>query len=270
MLLENPVLRRSELVSLWVEAFGDDAGFIDPIFDTVDDLKVFAHKEDGRIVSALYLLDAGLNHNGRSYDGFYVYSCATLRSFRGRGFLSALVEEAKSFAKEEKKDFLSLVPGSRSLYDFYGKLGFQTAMHKFLTENVCFVSAAETDCIKKLTKEEYFSKRAGTDDSFVWAESSVGYVDRTLAYDDFVYCSGNGFIFLYNSVSGQVCDLIADSEKDHTEAVAGIRARFKDGLRSLDGNHGKVMVPYGMLCPLCEELRRDWEPGDIYMNIAME
>jgi hypothetical protein len=57
--------------------------------------------------------------------GCYVYACATLPQCRRKGYMKALLDAAFEKAQNEKAFGLILIPSHPSLFDFYGKCGFQ-------------------------------------------------------------------------------------------------------------------------------------------------
>jgi predicted acetyltransferase len=84
-----------------------------------------AYRENGRIVSMLFLIPCYWN----DIAGYYVYACATLPQFRGKGYMGALLDAAFEKARNEKMFGLILIPSSPPLFDFYKKYGFQTFSH---------------------------------------------------------------------------------------------------------------------------------------------
>jgi predicted acetyltransferase len=59
-----------------------------------------------------------------------MYACCTLPAYRGKGFMSVLIEESFQLATERGIEFLVLVPAEPSLYDYYSKFGFETKFYK--------------------------------------------------------------------------------------------------------------------------------------------
>jgi hypothetical protein len=81
--------------------------------------------------------------------GYYVYACATLPQYRGKGFMKALLDAAFAKAQNEKAFGLVLIPSAPSLFDFYGKYGFQIFSH--IAEHTFFEKEATGDgfdCVK--------------------------------------------------------------------------------------------------------------------------
>lgn len=122
---------KPELFALWQEAFGDGEEDIQLCFDTVFTREnTVVAVSDGRTVSALYLIEAEIVHEGIAYKAYYVYAAATLMGFRRQGIMSGLLDYACALAKERGFCYLFLHPASEELYGYYEKCGFETAFFK--------------------------------------------------------------------------------------------------------------------------------------------
>ena len=112
------------LADLWKEAFADSEDFINGFFETAFSPEhTLCIKDEGRVVSALYILDC-------SFEGepiAYIYAVATAEQYRGRGLARRLMESAYEILKEKGYAGAILVPGSKELFAMYGKLGYRTA-----------------------------------------------------------------------------------------------------------------------------------------------
>ncbi len=103
------------IIRLWNEAFGDSREEIESILcRTLSRTVVCVESET--VCGMLTLLPVRLENK----NGFYVYAVATLKSCRGQGISTKLL----NFAKNLNADFLVLVPQSDSLFGFYEKRGF--------------------------------------------------------------------------------------------------------------------------------------------------
>ena len=84
-------------------------------------------EEDGKLAAMLFLLPGTLD--GR-LGAEYVYAVATLPEYRSRGYAAELTQWAAEIARSEGKAALCLCPATESLYDYYGKQGFQLAFRR--------------------------------------------------------------------------------------------------------------------------------------------
>lgn len=120
-----------KIVTLWHEAFGDGE----------DEIKFFlanrfrpentvVYEINGEIASMLFLLEGKMSINGIDYDSYYLYAACTLKKYRGRGFMGELLRFAEKIASERNINFICLLPGESSLYDFYERFGYKTAFAK--------------------------------------------------------------------------------------------------------------------------------------------
>lgn len=122
----------ASLKKLWFNVFGDEEEYIDLFFTKAYyHSDTFAEMLDGEIVSALYLLKADIKFGGSIYKGRYLYAAATLPEYRSRGYMAKLINEALSFAENERLDFIALVPADEGLYSYYKRFGFNEAMYKY-------------------------------------------------------------------------------------------------------------------------------------------
>ena len=112
-----------ELKSIWLEVFdeADSDKYADMFLLHHSDYSGLACREEGKIVSMLFLIPCFWD----GVAGYYVYACATLPQFRGEGYMKMLLDAAFEKAQKEKAFGLVLIPANLSLFDFYGKCGFQ-------------------------------------------------------------------------------------------------------------------------------------------------
>lgn len=137
------------LRTLWQEAFGDGDDFLNLFFATAFDTeRSRCVKVNGAIAAALYWFDC-------SYEGAriaYMYAVATAKAFRGRGFCSALMEDAHRHAASLGYEGVILVPGNRELFRFYERLGYATC--GYVSEFSCLASDVKTE-LRELDAGEY-------------------------------------------------------------------------------------------------------------------
>lgn len=113
-----------ECRSLYREAFGDeDTEFEKALFDNCFKYCKFI-KENEKIVSMLFLLPTVLKTKAHSLDCKYIYAAATLKEYRGKGYMSRLIKEFQTDIP------LFLKPANDGLIKYYEKLGFKTICAK--------------------------------------------------------------------------------------------------------------------------------------------
>ena len=115
----------------WRLSFGDTDDYLDFFFG-----RRFVPEETlvaavgGRVVSQLFLLPVPLRTQAGMLSADYLFAAATRPDHRGMGIMSALMHEARLFCEKRKRDAVVLMPGTRQLYSFYAKLGFETAFSR--------------------------------------------------------------------------------------------------------------------------------------------
>ncbi len=93
------------------------------------DGKLLYAEQDEKIVSMGILLPCLLSKR----RGYYLYALCTAPAYRRRGYLRALIEEARAVSIEDNMAFMLLIPADKGLFATYRRLGF--AMPISLTAN---------------------------------------------------------------------------------------------------------------------------------------
>ncbi len=101
-----------DIILLWHEAFGDNAEEIRFFSDNVRDADCLMYYENDEPGAMMYLVSCMAD--GRACR--YIYAACTAKKFRGRGFMTALIDYCI-----ESKIAVCLIPAEDSLVDFYTK-----------------------------------------------------------------------------------------------------------------------------------------------------
>lgn len=112
----------ADVLDIWAGAFGDAPEAVcDMLSDFVGEGNLYVAGE-GR---ADAILSAVPCHAG-GVRGAYFFALATRPEARGRGLMAGLMAGAERRAAEAGLGFACLIPASRSLFDYYGRLGYET------------------------------------------------------------------------------------------------------------------------------------------------
>ncbi|MDD4134401.1 MAG: GNAT family N-acetyltransferase [Eubacteriales bacterium] len=115
------------LYALWQEAFEADAREAEYFFSRrLRREYTLVALDEGRVLGMLSMLPISLVVSGKSYPARYVFAVATLRQFRGQGLSSQLLDAAHQHMTVSGEAASVLVPARPSLFDFYGKRGYET------------------------------------------------------------------------------------------------------------------------------------------------
>lgn len=120
-----------DIISLWKEAFGDTEDEI--MFFISNKYKpenTLVYEADGQIVSMLFLLEGEMKINNSRYPSYYLYAACTLNKYRGKGFMSSLLDFAEKTAYDRGYYYICLLPASKSLYTYYEKYGYKPLFKK--------------------------------------------------------------------------------------------------------------------------------------------
>ena len=124
------------LIKIWVVAFGDPPAHIEFIFDNLLSPADILVKVDDRGSPAATLVTKEVRFisGGQSFAGAYVMGVATLPKHRGKGYASALVQEADVRLKAAGRELACLLPANMGLFDFYAARGYHTKFYYKLLE----------------------------------------------------------------------------------------------------------------------------------------
>lgn len=112
---------REQIIQLWCDVFKEDSREDVAFFlDNKKNISCLGYFEKEKLLSMLFLVDCSYG----TLKGKYVYAVCTNEAFRGRGFSTSLILEAK----RHMGDFLWLIPANDSLFGFYKKAGFETKL----------------------------------------------------------------------------------------------------------------------------------------------
>lgn len=192
----------NDIVVLWNEAFGDSE----------DDIKFFLDSRyipenavvcetDGRIVSALFLLDGMMHINGKDYSSYYLYAACTSKDFRGKGIMSDMLGFTKSLSVSRNKQFIILKPGEESLYGYYEKFGYKSVFtKKTIKINDNFNAVEEIKSENNFLSDILISRDnlLNKTDYFRWDSDAIEFaISHHIHFGGECFLSKNGYIFYY-------------------------------------------------------------------------
>ena len=118
----------NRLRELWKVCFGDEDWYIDGFFrGRYRPGQAMTLRSGGEIVSMLLVFSREMrNPAGQALTLRYVYAFCTHPDAQGRGFGRRLLAWTEGRAARTGARGVVMVPGERSLFDFYGTLGYET------------------------------------------------------------------------------------------------------------------------------------------------
>lgn len=132
----------TELRTLWKEAFGDTDAFLDTFFSTA-----FAPERclcilmEHSVAAALYWFECEYQKKPLAY----IYAVATAKACRGMGLCRQLLAATHATLRQQGYIGALLVPGSKTLFDFYKKNGYKTTCYRHI-ENYSLYTHINTSC----------------------------------------------------------------------------------------------------------------------------
>lgn len=145
-----------KLKALWKTAFDDSKESLDYFFqNTASPERVLAAFEEGKPISALYMLESDILIDKKEYSAYYIYAVCTHSDFRGKGLMKSLFEELFKVAKSRNIDYLFLVPEEEYLFNIYEKLGFKNGF-SYSEETL---SRKDFNCIENIKNQKLTYKK---------------------------------------------------------------------------------------------------------------
>lgn len=162
-----------ELKALWKEAFFDTDEYIDVFFDTAYSESRCLIAEENGVAAMLYWFDASYLDTRVAY----FYAIATKITHRGKGICARLMDEAHKRLKDLGYSYAMLVPGSKGLFDFYKKLGYEISTYIDTIE--CDAKEGKIE-IREISGEEYAALRRKylPENSVIQENENIKYLEK--------------------------------------------------------------------------------------------
>lgn len=250
-----------QLKKLWLSCFEEREDAVGLFFQQ-NFYHAYVCEADGRIVSALYLIDCTLNGD----RAHYLCGAATLPAYRSKGFMSALIRCALQDARRRGDRFSLLYPASDALYGFYAGFGYQpTSAQKSA------ILSADTDrmVIGGLPDLQTLQTGCFQKDFLFWgsdyirfAASYYGCYGAKTAHSEnaFAIFEPDGdFAEVYYALYREPQDLKALMK---TESIERFRLAAPADSELFDG---EIIRPHGMILPL----DGGQAPENVYIGITL-
>lgn len=175
---------RKELAYLWQVCFDDSQRpvnyFFDNYFNTHNCLVGLI---DGKAAAAVHLLPAHMITKDGLVNAHYIYAAATMPEYRGKGYMSRLINAAAYTGRNRGDQYSFLLPANEELYRFYEKLNymryFKIRQLTLSHEELCSVAASGKRRHVQLKNKQItavrnaqLSKQYG---SIIWDTKAVAY-----------------------------------------------------------------------------------------------
>lgn len=138
--------------------FGDTALFLDLLFQSKYDDNVVVCDDNGVIVGSAFLFPATMD--GKPIT--YIYGCATLPSYRGKGIMQNILEFSYQHICSRDEIGVFLVPATPDLFLYYKKRGFSDFFYHKKTQFELFeykVKLEKQFTFTRITPHEYYELR---------------------------------------------------------------------------------------------------------------
>ncbi len=276
--IDHPYLK-----ALWQEVFGDPKEAVDAYFALRHkDENMLVEVFEGTVAGMLTMLPVTLSSSRGDFPARYIYAVATAPAFRNRGISTRLLDYAHLEMQKKGEAAAILVPATPSLFDFYGKRGYQTAF----ALNILHLSAAslppfpENSRIEPCSSGEYARLR---DAAFVksrlyarWNTSDIRYAMETFGEAGGVtklsLGRGEGCAAWERQGDGVLIRELALAGMDIPTAVSLLHGQLGASgytLRLMEGSFaGAETQPFGMIRWLIAEPELAGAPP--YLSLALD
>lgn len=257
-----------KIVTLWHEAFGDGEDEI--MFFLANKFRpenTLVYEFNGEIASMLFLLEGKMSINGKIFYSYYLYAACTLKKYRGRGFMGELLRFAEKIAAERNINFICLLPGESSLYEFYERIGYKTAFSKKtlkitsadIDENFDPIEIKADNNLVELKKlrENALNKT----DHFIWDNQAINYaVNQNKMYGGKTVIACNGYL-LYSIESRKIFVKEFTFSSEYLKSLSALLLKNENAdeiiyhlpMTFQPNIGGYEVIPGGMLLPLNSE-----------------
>ncbi len=117
------------LTDLWCRCFGDTESDVREFWKIFDNITVFIARDKIPVSMLCALPVTYFDGEGCAQRASYLYAVCTHAEYRGRGLCQELTAFAEKALAKQGSQLACLVPASEQLFDFYRKLGYQTAFY---------------------------------------------------------------------------------------------------------------------------------------------
>ena len=185
------------LKALWQTSFDDTKESLDSFFrKSVAPERVLVAFEEGKPVSALYMLESEILIKEKAYSSYYIYAVCTHPECRGRGLMKTLFEVLFRVAESRGIDYLFLVPEQEQLFRIYEGLCFKNGFS--YSEKTLFKK--DFNDIEKIKTEK------------ITYEKYRDVIKRCNKTTPVAVLKGSTFASFFNSVSGEVKAVFVENE----------------------------------------------------------
>ena len=257
------------LKELWLNVFQDKKTAVDLFFERIftTEIAFVAVDKDNKPVSMLYLLPALVN----GHKACYLYAAATEESYRGKGIMGNLIDYA---LKNTDAELCVTLPATESLYDFYGKFGFEK-----LKSNIAHLNREEVALLAKPypVSDLFVSGYAGIrnrileSDFLFWNNNHIDYAfEYNKIYGAKVIKSNFGYAIAYEQDGACIVSEIIGADENIPNLLTDILSEFssKEFYFHLSPNQKFVKSQAETFAMV--KFLADYKPENIYCGLTLD
>lgn len=159
------------LTSLWQRCFGDSEASVKEFWKVFDQITVFIAREKQPVAMLCALPVTYFDEAGEALPASYLYAICTDSAYRKQGICAQLMAYAERTLKNTGSAFAFLTPASDDLFDFYRKMGYQTAFYHERTTlaagGTAKIQPIDTAAYQNLRQMQLYSEFVSYDDAIL-------------------------------------------------------------------------------------------------------
>ena len=228
------------LTKLWCRCFGDTEHDVSEFWKIFDNITVFIARDKSPVSMMCALPVTYFDECGQAQRASYLYAVCTHEDYRGKGLCRNLTAFAEKTLAKQGSQFACLVPASEKLFDFYQKLGYQTAFyHEKYTisaEGKAKIKQIDVAAYQNLRQMQLYSDFISYDEWLLGLQRGLYRIET----DEVICCAAA-------EVHGEtlIVKELLPNEPAAASALAAHLGCKTAQVRSMDGD-----VPFGMGKPL--------------------
>lgn len=258
------------LKEVWLTCFDDTNEAVELFFKNIANYEAYCAEDNGKAVSALYLIRTGLNYE----RAHYLCGASTLPAYRRRGIMAELIKYALNESVKDGDKYSLLLPANQGLYSFYEKLGYKPKCScvKYIFSRKELKQKASYCKLDNILDYETMQSRCFKRDFMFLSGSFIEFAaDYYKLYGTKCVRNNSGFAFFEEN--GDTAEVFYSCYSDFSslarlmiDSTGADRFVFTDKAGN-EQTKDFIRMTYGMIKPLCGD--KDFDGNNVYIGLTL-